>query len=298
MAKHLISTETEFDFRFDKPVVEYLLGNQEFSAKETSHELAEDLRNEFRDFNWDIEDQERLGACVGCALGSGLLWFHLMKKARKYRKKVVPKPSSRFIWEAAKYIDITAKAPIGFLTSEGTTLKNGLRVLHKYGALFDKDYDLQGNSHNGTMQLNSRDVYMRAAQQRIANYINLTPELSHKGEKRDQTEENIRKWLSTQGPVAATIWVRADFVKADRTSPPLSDGSQEKTGSKHAICIVGTKGPDQFIIRNSRGKKWGKNGYDYATADYLFGRKNLNQDGTFLNILPSRTLIEAYGIIL
>jgi len=298
MAKHLISTETEFDFRFDKPVEEYLSGNLGLMAKGGPGTLANDLRDEFKDFNWDIEDQEELGACVGCALGSGLLWFHLMKKARAYQTESPAMPSSRFVWEAAKFIDLSAKAPIGFLSSEGTTLKNGLRVLHKYGALFEKDYDLKGNSCNATMQLSARDVYMRASQQRIANYINLMPELSHKGKKRDKTEENIRKWLSTQGPVAATIWVKKDFVKANKHSRILSDGSHEKTGSKHAICIVGTKGQDQFIIRNSEGEKWGKKGYEYATADYLFGKKNFNQDGTFQSVLPSRTLIEAYGIIM
>ena len=78
-------------------------------------QFADDLREPW----WTIGDQGHAGACVGWAVGDGLLRWHLVKKNRLPPDERL---SVRYFWMAAKELDEYNLWPTTFLEYEGTSI--------------------------------------------------------------------------------------------------------------------------------------------------------------------------------
>ena len=215
-----------------------------------------DLREDW----WNIGDQGQTGSCVGWAAADSVLRWHFLQ-AKKISKSEMISP--RFIWMAAKETDPFTSYPTTFIEDSGTYLKAALDIARKFGAVTDSVLPFK----SGKLYPNQeRQFYAIASRLKIASYYNL--------------RNNIKKWkewLARNGPILTRLNVDDTFYDAPKGK--LRKYNKNKTYGGHAIALVGydSKG---FIVRNSWGTNWGKEGYAHASNSYA-----------------SNAFSEAYGVI-
>lgn len=232
-----------------------------------------DLRRKW----WPVSNQHPTGACVGYAVADGVLRF-LYVKHKLMRKD--QKPSVRFIWMANKETDDLTKYPTTFLETAGTSTKLALKVVKKYGCV-DED-TLPMTSADGLLsQMNIPSFFTQAAKYRIKSYINLRAQ-SEENEDLEPLVKRWKCWLSQYGPILTRLDVDPQFSFASSKQYRLNlykPDPGNKLGG-HAVCIVGYT-EKNFIIRNSWGKEWGKDGFAFVSYQYAFD-----------------AFTEAYGVIM
>lgn len=210
---------------------------------------------------WQIGDQGRTGSCVGWATADSVLRWHFVRSGRITQN--VPL-STRFIWVAAKETDEFSTRPTTFIEEAGTSLKSALDVARKLGVVtadvlpFDREQLFQGQEAS---------FYARAAQLKIASYINLGTDLS-----------NWRLWLYQNGPILTRLVVDRNFMRAAELKGRLSEYDEASAAGGHAVALVGYT-RDGFIVRNSWSPTWGHQGFAFATNAYA-----------------QRAFTEAYGV--
>lgn len=232
-----------------------------------------DLRRKW----WPVSNQHPTGACVGYAVADGVLRFLYEKHGLMTKKQ---KPSVRFIWMANKETDDLTKYPTTFLERAGTSTKLALKVVKKYGCV--EDSILPMTSKDGLLnKMNVPSFFTEAAKYRIKSYINLRSDGEIDNDK-DALLRQWKCWMNQHGPILTRLDVDTKFRFATPSQYKLDsyrrDSDQNFGG--HAVCIVGytTK---NFIIRNSWGQDWGKNGFALVSYQYAFDAFN-----------------EAYGVIM
>ncbi len=202
---------------------------------------------------WKIGDQKKTGSCVGWAVADSVMRWYLVKAGRLAEDRAL---SVRFLWMAAKEVDELTSRPTTFVEREGTTLKAALGVAQRYGVVPD-DFLPFGS---GTLyQGSTKTLYAIAAQFRITAYVNLGVDLAQ-----------WRDRLANNGPIVLRIKVDETWEHADQTAGKLDQyrGPTDDPGGGHAAALVGYT-PDYFIVRNSWGTSWGKDGFGYASPEYL-----------------------------
>ncbi|MEM9108887.1 MAG: C1 family peptidase [Planctomycetota bacterium] len=224
-----------------------------------SPEGAADLRNKSI---WPIQDQLQTGACVGFA-AAGVLWYHYHKAGLLGRGQP---PSARFLWMANKETDHITDFPSTFLDSAGTQTKLVLKIARHYGCVTDHELSMFGDQQYS--RLSVTDFYLRAAKLRIKAFFNL-----------GAVFDDWRRWLDQVGPLLTRLVVDDSWRNATHNDGILQVYRGRRWGG-HAVAIVGYNS-DGFIIRNSWGAGWGKDGYAYSTLDYT-----------------AAAFTEAYGVVL
>ena len=214
---------------------------------------------------WTINNQENTGSCVGWATADGVLRYHLVTAQRLQPTELL---SPRFVWMASKETDEFTNRPETFIEEAGTSLKNAMDIVRKYGCVLDSDlpFQLSTKMYVG----NENSFYASASTRKSANYFNLGKNLAQ-----------WKAWLAGNGPILAGLSVDATWDNAKATVGKLDAYQPTTARGGHAICVVGYT-TDRFIIRNSWGTGWGDKGFGYASAAYI-------NDGFFS---------EAYGITL
>lgn len=201
---------------------------------------------------WTVGDQGATGSCVGWAATDSLARWHMV-----YAKRIAPnvRLSIRYMWMAAKETDIFTGRPTSFIESDGTSLKAALDVLRKFGAVVENVLPFQPPKlYRGSAQT----FYALASRLRIDAYFNLMhPD-------RATRFRNWRVWLAGTGPILTRLDVDDTWMKC---TGPLKNYDPASARGGHAVAIVGYT-PDAFIIRNSWGLGWGKNGFGLASLDY------------------------------
>ena len=131
---------------------------------------------------------------------------------------------------------------------EGMYLRDGLKVLQKYGdVLYDK---LPGNTDVPTARkkvfTNFDQLIIQAEPNKVNTYYKI------------QNIQELKHALVNDGPVPAVMkWFKsATLINYVYTYPTT------QVDDYHAVLIVGWD-KDCLIIQNSWGKKWGKNGLFY-----------------------------------
>lgn len=212
-----------------------------------------DLRHK----DWNIGDQGTSGSCVGWASTDSLLRYHFAK-AKKIRFK--DNLSVRFIWMSAKETDEYVDYPTTFIDDAGTSLKTALKVAHKYGVLTAKQLPFEGNM----LKIKEKNFLEIAGRMKIKAYFNLSA-------KKAEKIELFKLWLAYHGPILTCLDCDSSWfdVKSDGLLTKYDKSSIDpENPSGHAVSIVGYT-PTHFIIRNSWGKGWGKNGFAFASYDYV-----------------------------
>lgn len=198
---------------------------------------------------WKIDNQGSTGACVGFAAARGVLRWHYVNKRKMSRSDM---PSARFIWMANKETDQITAFPTTFLESEGTQTKLALKVAQKYGCVPESVLSMKGN----LATLSRGAFYSMAANLRILSYHNL-----------GQNLDVWRRWIANIGPILTRLGVDRTFDRATQTNGMLRAYQPNTVRGGHAVCLVGYT-PTRFIVRNSWGPRWGRNGLAYATNSY------------------------------
>lgn len=206
---------------------------------------AVDLREDW----WPVDQQDGTGACVGFATAYGVLRWHYAKAGWIQESQ---KPSARFIWMANKETDEITSYPTTFLEKDGTQTKLALAVARKYGCVLEEDLPMKG----GLSTLPGATFYTKAAKLRIATYHNLRHRL-----------DEWRIWIASNGPILTRLDVDSTWDGARLTDGYLETYRPNTTRGGHAVCLVGYTS-DYFIVRNSWGRKWGDNGFGYASNAY------------------------------
>lgn len=205
-----------------------------------------DLREQW----WPIGNQLDTGSCVGWATADSVLRWHFVRAGKLAQDDRL---SVRYIWMASKETDQFDTQPTTFIEESGTSLKAALDVARKYGAVRESELPFSGQLYPGT----TGGFYARAAQLRIA-YFNL-----------GRDPEEWRRWLASDGgPILTRLDVDRTWDEAGDTDGKLDVYKTETRRGGHAVAIVGFTADRRFIIRNSWGTDWGRQGYGYASEEY------------------------------
>jgi len=209
----------------------------------------------------DVPQQGHTASCVGWSLADSILRWHLVRAGR-----LAPdaRLSARHIWMAAKETDARVDYPSTFLEEDGTSLKQGLEVIRKFGAVLDEELPWEGGLAAG-----SPEAFLRSAgSRRITAYFNLGDD------DRERRFGGWRRWLAEHGPIAVLIKMDGNIESAKLHA--FDAGSY--TGD-HSAALFGY-GPDHFLLRSSWGPEWGEGGYARMSLGYT-----------------EQAVIESYGVI-
>lgn len=205
---------------------------------------------DLREAWWDIADQGTSGSCVGWTVADSLLRWHLVKAGKLKQNE---KLSARFIWMAGKETDVYTKRPTSFIEEAPTSLKAGLDIARKFGAVKEEVLPFE---RAALTDLDGDTFYAMAAQLKISAYFNLGLNPLH-----------WRMWLAKRGPVAIRLVLDDSFYEASAAKPVLRQYRAATAEGGHAIALVGFEGT-RFLVRNSWGERWGEKGYAYVTEAY------------------------------
>jgi len=209
----------------------------------------------------EVPQQGHTASCVGWSLADSVLRWHLVKAGRLAPDVHL---SARHVWMSAKETDERVEYPSTFLEEDGTSLKQGLEVIRKFGAALESELPWDGSLAAGSPAAFNKS----AASRRIVAYFNLYDEDPQK------RFSAWRRWLAEHGPVAVLIKMDAHIEtgKLDVLDAGSVDGS-------HSAALFGY-GPDYFLLRSSWGPEWGEGGYARMSLGYT-----------------EQAVIESYGVI-
>jgi hypothetical protein len=218
-----------------------------------------DLRRDWH----TVPDQGHTASCVGWTVADSLLRWHLVEA----RQLAPDQPlSARHVWMAAKETDAREAYPSTFLEEDGTSLKAGLDVVRKFGAVLESELPWNGFAHGSPEAFNES-----AKRRRIMAYFNLGDDSVP-----DRTAHfpEWRRWLAESGPVVV-------LIKLDRhiQSARLDSFDPDSVVGSHAAALFGY-GPDHFLLRSTWGPSWGDGGYARMSLDYA-----------------AQAVIESYGVM-
>jgi C1A family cysteine protease len=219
---------------------------------------------DLREHWWEIGDQGETGSCVGWAVGDSLIRWYLVKLNKINTNEHL---SVRYLWMSAKETDEWTDRPTTFIELAGTSIKAALDIARKYGVVRDSElpFDYAKVYKKGQVD----EFYGEASKLRIASYYSLI----RKGEY-EIDSSRICRWLAQKGPIAIRLGVDQEFRGANIAHPNLDHHRPEEVadGGYHAAALVGyfrdSKKKLRFIIRNSWGKNWGKDGFAFASEAY------------------------------
>ena len=212
----------------------------------------------------DVSDQGRTASCVGWTVADSVLRWHLVQAGRLDPREHL---SARHVWMAAKETDRRTDYPSTFLEEDGTSLKAGLDVVRKFGAVLESELPWSGGLAAGPP-----DAFLRsAAQRRIKAYFNLGDDAVP---DRSVHFPRWRRWMHQHGPVLVLVALDGQL---GRPGPPPAAFAGPAQHS-HAAALFGY-GPDHFLLRSSWGPGWRDGGYARMSLAYT-----------------AAAVIESYGI--
>jgi hypothetical protein len=202
----------------------------------------------------DVSDQGHTASCVGWTVADSVLRWHLVQAGRL---DPAARLSARHVWMAAKETDRRTDYPSTFLEEDGTSLKAGLDVVRRFGAVLESELPWSGGLAPGAPD----DFLRSAAERRITAYFNLGDDAVP---DRSVHFPRWRRWLHEHGPIAV-------LIKIDRhiQSPadPLDELDEASVVGSHGAALFGY-GPDHFLLRSSWGAGWRDGGYARMSLDY------------------------------
>jgi hypothetical protein len=214
-----------------------------------------------------VPDQGRTASCVGWAVADSALRWHLVEAGRLAPEEPL---SARHVWMSAKETDARDEYPSTFLESDGTSLKAGLDVVRKFGAVLESELPWSGALSTAEPEA----YYKSARRRRIMAYFNLGDDSVP---DRSVFFDEWRRWMHENGPVLVLVALDG---KLDTPGHGLDAFDRDAANGSHAAALFGY-GPDYFLLRSTWGPGWGDGGYARMSLQYT-----------------AEAVIESYGVML
>lgn len=200
---------------------------------------------DIREYCTPVENQGDIGCCTACALVGNLEYL------KKQKLKKLINFSRLFLYYNERVIRHTEKV------DSGASLRDGIKTLVKLGDCLESKWSF---SPKKLFTKPTATSYENALNYQINGYYRL------------HTLEEMKHTLSLGFPFVFGFAVYESFESdtVARTGiVPMPDPAERMVGG-HAVMAVGyDDGDKQFIIRNSWGSAWGKNGYFFMPYQYL-----------------------------
>ena len=200
---------------------------------------------DLREFCSIVENQESLGSCTANALAGNLEYLD-------HRIDDVYEDVSRlFIYYNERVLEDTVDY------DSGASLRDGIKTLRKQGACWEKTWPYLIERFT---RKPSKKCYMEAKKHQIESYhrINNLPEML--------------TCLAEGYPFVFGFTVYESFQsqKVAKTGVASMPRKKEKVLGGHAVLAVGyNQSQKRFLVRNSWGSEWGKDGYFTMPYEYL-----------------------------
>jgi hypothetical protein len=214
-----------------------------------------------------VPDQGKTASCVGWAVADSALRWHLVEAGRLAPDEPL---SARHVWMSAKETDQREEYPSTFLEADGTSLKAGLDVIRKFGAVLESELPWTGGLSAATPE----DYYRSAKRRRIMAYFNLGDDSAP---DRSVYFDEWRRWMHENGPVLVLVALDGKLEAPDHG---LDAFDRDSADGSHAAALFGY-GPGYFLLRSTWGPGWGDGGYARMSLEYT-----------------AQAVIESYGLML
>ena len=200
---------------------------------------------DLREFCSIVENQEALGSCTANALAGNLEYLD-HKTDDKYEDV-----SRLFIYYNERVLEDTVDY------DSGASLRDGIKTLRKQGVCWETTwpYLIERFSRKP-----SRQSYLEAKKHRIESY------------HRIGTLSEMLTCLAEGFPFVFGFTVYESFQsqRVAKTGVANMPRKKEKVLGGHAVLAVGyNQKQKRFLVRNSWGTKWGKDGYFTMPYEYL-----------------------------
>ncbi len=200
---------------------------------------------DLREFCSVVEDQEALGSCTANALAGNLEYLdHRIDDAYEDVSRL-------FIYYNERVLEGTVDY------DSGASLRDGIKTLRKQGTCWETTWPYMIEKFD---RKPSKECYIEAKKHCIESYhrINSLPEML--------------TCLAEGYPFVFGFTVYESFQsqKTVKTGVAQMPKKKEKVLGGHAVMAVGYNQKDKrFLVRNSWGAEWGKDGYFTMPYEYL-----------------------------
>lgn len=195
-----------------------------------------------------VEDQEDIGSCVANAVVGSMEYLALKRTQKRFLCFKQYKDLSRlFVYYNARRRDGCVEI------DAGTTIRSAIKSLAEDGVCAEKiwPYDTSKWAERPPDK-----AYDLAEKRQIRDYY------------RAFDSQDIMQALALGFPVPFGAMITDDFMKVGGDGEVSMPSGQVVGG--HAMLIVGyLKDDRKFIVRNSWGTRWGRDGYCYFPFDYI-----------------------------
>jgi C1A family cysteine protease len=194
-----------------------------------------------------VYNQGEMNSCTAHAIGAAYQ-FELLRQNRKD----VFMPSRLFIYYNERAMEGNIKS------DSGAMIRNGIKSVNKQGvcpeAMWPYDFKLFATKPN-------KACYTKALQHQVLSY-----------QRVQRTLTQMKSCLAEGYPFVFgfTVFDSFDSPQVKRSGKLNMPKKNEKDDSGHAVLAVGySDSAKRFIVRNSYGRLWGKQGYFTMPYDYL-----------------------------
>lgn len=205
-----------------------------------------------------IYDQGQLGSCVGQGV-AGICQFVLMNKSPED-----PNPNAKLFFPSALFIYYYARAIIGTIPIDsGATIRDGIKVVAKKGvpSIEKWPYDISKFAVEP-----SKEAQDQALGFQTLRYYRIDR----------SNKKNLIGALMKGFPIVFGFRVYESFMSSEVEETgvvPMPQRGERLLGGHCAVIWAYNKEGDYFLVRNSWGTEWGKNGYFQMPAEYVTDHK-------------------------
>ncbi len=212
---------------------------------------------DLREFCSIVENQETLGSCTANALAGNLEYLDkrdrpdTVSRRRRLTVSDYTDVSRLFIY----YNERALEGTIDY--DSGASLRDGIKTLRKTGACWEDTWPYLIERF---MKKPSKKCYSEAKKHRIESYHRIF------------TLNEMLTCLAEGYPFVFGFTVYESFQsqRVAKTGVANMPKKKEKVLGGHAVMAVGyNQKQKRFIVRNSWGTKWGKDGYFTMPYEYL-----------------------------
>lgn len=213
-----------------------------------------------------VKDQGPVGACTTFAVTA--VYEQILKKNDRADHDL----SERFLYYNAREKD-------GRLDKEGVAISTAIHSIGDKGICLEEKWPYSFDEYNSKP---SDDAYDDAELRKIKKALNIVLT-----DNQDENRDALRSAIAEGYPViiSLNLFDAFDHIGSDGMVPIPSPGdlilqredAESRTSSPHAMVACGYDDKNQvFLVRNSWGKRFGKNGYCYIPYAYICNHKYLN----------------------